>query len=105
MPSKRTFIYGDEACGHVIGEIVQKEYKGERISALYVYEKSVDAEQHIFSEELPTKRFIAIGDADGIECTICRRERDWKISNRTSIALMVSLLNSLYEPGRKEVNK
>jgi len=92
--TRRTFILCNGSEGHVIGEVVRRNYHDEMVSALYVYEQSVA----LAPTKLPAKRFIAIGDAVGVECTICRRERNWTISNKTAVAMMVSLLNALYEP-------
>jgi hypothetical protein len=98
MP-RRTFVYCPSS--HVIGEIVRKEVGGETVSALYVYEHSLAAETEV-PDTLPRKRFIALGAASGIECTICRLERNWTISNKMAIAMMVGLLNSLYEPAKRK---
>jgi hypothetical protein len=98
MTKRRTFIYCPR--DHVIGEIVNKDLNGEKVSALYVYEKSVL--ETTVTEELPVKRCILLGDALEIECTICRQARDWTISNKTAVAMMVGLLNSLYEPAKRK---
>lgn len=95
--TRRTFILCSGSEGHVIGEVVRRNYHDEMVSALYVYEHSV-VSAALVPVKLPAKRFIAIGDAVGVECTICRRERNWTISNKTAVAMMVSLLNALYEP-------
>jgi hypothetical protein len=99
MARRRTFIF----ClhhHHVIGEIIRRMYREEPVSALYVYEQSVEVEAHV-PAELPKKRFIAIGEAVGIECSICHGEVDWTPSNKTVVTVMVGLLNSLYEPAAR----
>jgi len=97
MP-RRTFILCDNK--HVIGEVIFDQLYHEKVSVAYVYENSVATEAEV-PARLPQKRFVAIGQAKKIECSICRSETDWKISNRAAITLMTELLNSLYEPGRK----
>ncbi len=94
MP-RRTFIFCDQ--GHVIGEIVRRELRGEIVPALLVYEKSL--QQVPF--ELPPKRCVAFGDVAGIECTICRSDVVWQPSGTVVVATVISLLNSLYEPAAR----
>jgi hypothetical protein len=101
MPRRRTFIFCPRT--HVVGEITRQMYHDEPVSALYVYEQSVEAEAHV-PAELPPKRCIAIGEAVGIECSICRSEVDWTPSKTSAVATMTWLLNSLYEPAlRRDV--
>ena len=95
--SRRTFIYCPT--GHAIGEIVRKNLDGEMVPALYVYERSVFAD--LVPVDLPAKRMVVIGHAVGIECSICRREQSWTMSNKTAVTVMVGLLNALYEPAVK----
>ncbi len=95
----RNFVYCPN--GDVIGEIVYMEFGEQKISALYVYEQSVVAGAAI-PDRLPRKRGIVLGDAYEIECTVCRHERDWTISNKTAVTMMISLLNSLYEPAKRK---
>ncbi len=99
--TRRTFILCNGSEGHVIGEVVRRNYHDEMVSALYVYEHSVESVA-LAPTKLPAKRFIALGDAVGIECTICRRERNWTISNKAAVSRMVSLLNALYEPAARK---
>lgn len=101
MP-RRTFIFCPNL--HTIGELVRTELDGEQVTALHVYEQSV-ASRNVVTDKLPAKRMLAIGYAV-IECTICRREQIWTVSNKTAVAMMIGLLNSLYEPAaRKDMVK
>lgn len=97
MP-RRTYIYCPNS--HVIGELVRRELDGEQVTALHVYEHSCATSGDVVSEKLPVKRFLAIGYAI-IECTICRREQVWTISNKTAVAIMIGLLNELYTPASR----
>lgn len=98
MARHRTFI----SClqRHAVGEITRWMYHNAPVSALYVYENSIETEDKV-PADLPPKRLIVIGEAVGIECSICHSEVAWSPSKTSAVATMTWLLNSLYEPAAR----
>ena len=93
QPSPRTFVFCKKHEGHVIGELVQCEYHGSRVSALLLYEQSLYA----VPAAVPKRRAKIVGDAPEIECTVCGAVQDWFIGKKAAFAL----LRALYEPGKR----
>jgi len=93
---RRTFIRCED--GHVIGEIVLDRIHQAEVSALYVYRESIEKADDV-PENLPTRQSLSFGFSKH-DCTICKKEVAWGMTNRVAITLVTNLLNGLYEPAK-----
>ena len=87
---------------HIIGELRHLIDEGRKITALAVYERSVDVEE--VPDALPLIRVELIGDARRIRCTRCMRRERWETGKAAIEALVARVLRTRKQPGPVETS-
>jgi hypothetical protein len=91
MPENtRTFIWcgRQDGAGHVVGELGWTKVDRGWISALLLYEQSLDAPP----DQIPLLRMEAIlGTVKGVHCTCCQNRFDWYFG-QASMSRMARLI-------------